>query len=215
MKSKIIIINSLVLIAVILNFVLLDPSRKKNEFKLELSNLVPNKVGSWKSRDIQISNYVIKAVNADSQVWKNYRDGNGNTTEVWVSFYEDQVKATAHNPNTCYNGQGWSTEKGKISLTINENDILGMTRVFLMKGNNKSLSYYFYIASGETAGTEFVKNLYKFYYGFVKQRSDLLFLRFSINLENGDVKQKEEKLRSFIKSFYPSFKKELPASFLS
>ena len=81
--------------------------------------------------------------------------------------------------------------------------------------NNKSLSYYFYIASGETAGTEFVKNLYKFYYGFVKQRSDLLFLRFSINVKNGDVNQKEEKLKSFIKSFYPSFRKELPASFFS
>jgi EpsI family protein len=215
MKTKIIIINSLILIAVILNFALLDPSRTKNEFKLELSDLVPNKIGSWQSQDIQIDNYVLKAISADSQVWKNYHDGNGNITEVWVSFYEDQIKATAHNPNTCYDGQGWSTEKGKVSVALSDDIMLEMTRIFLMKGENKYLSYYFYIASGEPAGTEFVKNLYKLYYGFVKQRSDLLFLRFSIDLKNGDVNEKEEKLKNFIKSFYFSFKKEMPANFFS
>ena len=73
--------------------------------------LVPKKYGVWAGRELPINKYVLKAVKADSQVWKHYCDGNGNNIEVWIAFYNDQVESTAHNPNTCFNGQGWATVK--------------------------------------------------------------------------------------------------------
>ena len=84
-----------------------------------------------------------------------------------------------------------------------------------MKGNVKSQSYYCYVVSGKSAGTEFKKYIYKFYYGLLKKRSDLLFLRFSAGLADENLQHREKILRGFIKNFFPLLIKELPVSFFS
>lgn len=214
-SNKLKILNVLLLTAIIINIAAYYSLGKEEKFNFDLNKMVPKKNGIWQSRDLPIGEYVLKGVNADSQVWRHYYDSNGNTIEIWIAFYKNQVKSTAHNPNTCYDGQGWVTEKRKESLILDDDRRLNMTRMFLRKDNNRSLCYYWYVPAGENAGTEFTKNLYKFYYGLLKNRRDLLFLRFSLDITDLDIEYKDKLIRSFIKSFFPLLIKELPASYFS
>ena len=99
------------------------------------------------------------------------------------------------------------------SVNVPGRMMLRMTRVQLMKGNEKRKSYYWYMPGGRISDTEFKKNLFKFYYGLLKKGRDLLFLRFSMSSTNGDLCSQEELIKNLIKSFYPLLKSELPTSY--
>lgn len=215
MRKKLIILNAILLIGSIINIGAHYSLGNEKKLNLELSELIPQKIGVWESKDIPISDYILKGVGADSQIWKHFYDGKGNTVELWMAYYKDQSKSTAHNPNTCYNGQGWATEKKIDKLEFNDGDSIDMTQIYLTKDNNTNLSYYWYIIAGEMAGTEFKKNLYKFYFGFLKNRRDLLFLRFSINIRGQEIRDQDKIIKNFILSFFPIMKNKLPATFFN
>lgn len=214
-RTKFYVLNSILIVAIIINVGMYFWLSKQKTFDFDLKTLIPKQNGIWQSKDIPISDYLIKGVAADSEVWRHYYDTDGNKVQVWMAFYKDQVKSTAHNPNTCYSGQGWATEKRKDSLVLDDGKTLNMSRIFLMKGDQKSLSYYWYMSAGQNAGTEFAKNIYKFYHGLFKNRRDLLFLRFSIDVYDNDVNHAENTLKSFIRTFYPVLKSNFPASYSS
>ena len=213
-KKNIIVINTVLLLALFINFA--EPYLFGREviFNFNLQDIVPEKIGYWESKELPISDYILKAVDADSQIWKHYYDGNGNKIEVWIAFYKDQLKSTAHNPNTCYNGQGWATKKIRKSLMLYDGEALKLSKMVLTKDNDESLSYYWYMPAGKNAGNEFTKNLYKLYYGIIKKRRDLMFLRFSVDIESS-LHSKEELLEKFIKTFFSALKQRFPESYFS
>ena len=212
--NRVKILNIILVVGIIINIILASCVEHRKTFDLDLKSLILKKDVTWQSEDCVISDYLINAVGTDSEVWRHYYDENGNILEVWAAFYKDQTKSTAHNPNTCYDGQGWSTEKRTGFLILDDGRKLNISRMILEKGNEKRLTYYWYVAAGQYAGSEFTKNLYKFVYGFLKNRSDLLFIRISTDVSDNGIQRKEDLLRSFIKSFLPTLESRLPASYL-
>jgi EpsI family protein len=207
-------LNALLVLAIAVNSIMFFRLRQQHEFDLNVEMLIPKNYGVWRSKNMPISEYVIKGVDADSEVWRLYYDEKGNWVEVWMAFYRDQVKSTAHNPNTCYSGQGWVTEKSRHSISLDDGRTLDMTRIFLTKGDQKSVSYYWYMSAGKNAGTELAKNMYKFYYGLVRNRRDLLFMRFSTDVSENDVDRAEKALKGFIKTFYPLLDERFPPGYV-
>ena len=211
--SKFKILNGTLLIAVIINCAMYFWLSKQETFDFDLKSLIPKQNGIWESRDIPISDYLLEGVGADSEVWREYYNTSGATIEVWMAFYKEQVRSTAHNPNTCYSGQGWATEKRRETLALPGGETLNVSRMFLVRGDRKSLSYYWYMSAGKNAGTEFTKNVYKFYYGLLKNRRDLLFLRFSTDIIKNDARRAEVILKGFIRDFLPILEKRFPEGY--
>lgn len=183
-------------------------------YSIAIESIMPRNIGSWDSRGIEISEYLKKGVGSDSEAWRDYFNSSGDKINVWISYYNNQITSTAHNPNTCFNGQGWATEKFEVPIVINGSFPRNISNIVLNKDDQKMIVYYWYIAGGHIAKNEFKKNLYKFYYGLTKNRRDLLFLRFSISLSQDKSINPEKVLKTFVEEFYEEFAKSLPSGFL-
>jgi len=215
MMTNLRILNLILLFAISVNIMIYFALKKEAEFDFDLGKMVPKRNGVWVSKEIPINDYLREGVKADSALWRSYHDGNGNVIEVWVLFYKDQSRSNAHNPITCFDGAGWSTEKDKDTITLKDGATMRMMKIFVTKDYKKKLSYYWYMPAGQIADSEFKQNIYKFYYGLLKSRRDLLFLSFSIDASNKDIRSQENVIKGFIQSFYPSLKNEFPPSYFN
>jgi EpsI family protein len=215
MTRKFKVLNLILLVAIAMNIGIYYLMRKGTEFNLDLEKVTPKSNELWSSKELPISDYIREGVKADSAISRSYFDGNGNMIEVWMAFYKDQLRSTAHNPNTCLDGAGWSTEKYKDFIILQDGTTLKMAKIYLTKGNENRVVYYWYMAAGQIADTELKQNVFKFYYGLLKSRRDLLFLRFSVDGSAGDIRSQEEVIKGFIKSFYPLLKGQLPNSYFN
>jgi EpsI family protein len=213
MTRKFKILNLVLLIAIALNFGIYYLMRRVIGFNLDLGKVVPETYERWSSKELFISEDVQKALKADSVISRSYSDSNGNRIEVWMTFYKDQLRSTVHNPNTCLDGAGWSTKRYGDFLVLQDGTTLKMTKIYLAKGNENRVVYYWYMQAGQVADTELKQNVFKFYYGLVKSRRDLLFLRFSVDGPAGNISSQEEVIKKFIKFFYPLLRKELPTGY--
>lgn len=213
MTGKFKVLNFVLLVAIALNIGIYYLMKRGTDINFDLEKVVPKANELWSSKELPISEYIREGIKADSAISRSYFNAKGNMIEVWMAFYKDQLRSTAHNPNTCLDGAGWSTEKYRDSVVLQEGTTLKMTKIYLTKGNENRVVYYWYMPAGQIADTELKKNVFKFYYGLLKSRRDLLFLRFSVDGAAGDIHSQEEVIKSFIKFFYPLFKKELPTSY--
>ena len=181
MTHKFKVLNLILLVAIAMNIGIYYLMRKGQNLIFDLEKIVPKTNEMWSSKELPISDYIREGVKADSAISRSYFDGNGNMVEVWMAFYKDQLRSTAHNPNTCLDGAGWSTEKYKDFIILQDGTTLKMAKIYLTKGNENRVVYYWYMAAGQIADTELKQNVFKFYYGLLKNRRDLLFLRFSVD----------------------------------
>jgi len=213
LEKKIKILSLLILVAIPIDYFFCQPSAIR-QFNLNIPQLLPSTINGWESRDLPISEELLGGVGSDSEVWRRYVKPGQKEVDLWLSFYGNQIIATAHNPGSCYNAQGWTTEKLKDSVVLPSGETLNMTKVILRKGPEQGVSFYWYLTSGRVAETEFKKNINKFIYGITENRADLLFFRVSRYHFSTDMTTNEIELKEFIKTFYPQFINNLPERFL-
>ena len=82
---------------------------------------IPYTINGMKGVDIPLEKSVIKELDPDVFVFRNYTSKNGRVLNVYIGYYGTQKGGRSnHSPEGCYPGAGWSILKESKVIVINK-----------------------------------------------------------------------------------------------
>jgi EpsI family protein len=175
---------------------------KKNLDKL------PYTIGRMSGVDIPLEESVIKELDPDVYVYRNYTSTDGRIINVYIGYYGTQKGGrSAHNPEGCYPGAGWSILGESMTYVpvklggVKRNMTLNTLQV--KRGDVNQLVYHWYQTERDTVIVNGVQqNINRFKNRLLNNRDDGAFIR--ISEDNGDSEGKTKKdIEEFIRQLFP------------
>ena len=109
-------------------------------------------------------------------------------------------------------GAGWNlTKTKKSSITIQNNQNIIFNDVFLQKGKEKKIMYYWFQGRGRFISSEYMQKFYLIIDSMTKHRTDEAFIRLLSPVINNDENKTRKNLTDFSKLLIPILQKYLPS----
>ena len=175
---------------------------KKNLDKL------PYTIGGMSGVDIPMEESVIKELDPDVYVYRNYASIDARIINVYIGYYGTQKGGrTPHNPEGCYPGAGWSILKESVSIVPidqdgSKKDIM-LNTLQVKRGDVNQLVYHWYQTGRDTVIVNGVQqNINRFRNRLLHNRDDGAFIRISEDNGDNEVKTKKD-IEDFIRQLFP------------
>jgi EpsI family protein len=182
---------------------------KKNLDKL------PYTIGGMSGVDIPLEESVIKELDPDVYVFRNYASTDGRIINVYIGYYGTQKGGrSAHDPEGCYPGAGWSILKENITnVHVDQNgsqkDIM-LNTLHVKRGDVNQLVYHWYQSERDTVIVNgFQQNINRFKNRLMHDRNDGAFIRISEDNGDNEVKTKKD-IEDFIRQLFPLVVQDWP-----
>ncbi len=182
---------------------------KKNLDKL------PYTIDGMQGVDIPLEGSVIRELNTDVYLYRNYMSKNGRVLNVYIGYYGTQKGGRSnHNPEGCYPGAGWSIlQEGETNIAIEhggvKNDVV-LNTIQVKKGDEKQLVYHWYQTQKSMVIRNGVQqNMNRFKNRLLYNRDDGAFIRISEDMGNNYFESKKD-IENFIKLLFPLLNKYWP-----
>ena len=100
----------------------------------------------WTGVDIELSDDVFEAVDADTIVNREYRNALGNLISLHMPFFKDHRRPfTPHNPRNCYKGAGFEIiEDNGRAIPIDDNTTIHVRILTLERGTEHAQVLFWY-----------------------------------------------------------------------
>ncbi len=169
---------------------------------------LPRIINKMYSVDIPIDEAVLKELDPDVYIYRNYLSDEGRTINVYIGYYGTRKGGrSSHNPDACYPGSGWaiiSENKATVPVengTRRKGIVVNTFRV--AKGGEQQLVYHWYQTDRSTVtATGIQQNLNRFKNRLLHNRDDGAFIRVSTVMLNNYLQAKKD-IESFIGQLYP------------
>lgn len=175
---------------------------KKNLDKL------PYTIGEMRGVDVPLEESVVKELDTDVYVSRNYISADGRVLNVYIGYYGTQKGGRSkHSPEGCYPGAGWSILKeSKANMVIEQNgskkDIM-LNTLQVKRGDDHQLVYHWYQSDRDTIAINGVQqNINRFKNRLMNNRDDGAFIRVSGDTNNNFGTTKED-IENFIQHLFP------------
>jgi len=176
---------------------------------------LPHEIGNFMGIDIKMDDAVVKELNTDVYVFREYVDDKGEKITLYIGYYGTKKGGrTGHNPGGCYPGSGWAIlDNTKVEVPVSPN---GNERMILLnalqvkKGVIREKVYHWYQSNGDeilSSGIE--KNLYRFISKIIYNRNDGAFISVSAPVTQS-LSYTENRIQTFIKEIFPLIVKHWP-----
>ena len=182
---------------------------KKNLDKL------PHTIDGMQGVDVPLEESVVKELDTDIYLYRNYMSKDGRIINVYIGYYGTQKGGrSAHNPEGCYPGAGWSIlQEGEADIAIEhggvKNDVV-LNTIQVKKGDEKQLVYYWYQTQKSMVIRNGVQqNMNRFMNRLLYNRDDGAFIRISEDMGNNYFGSKKD-IENFIKLLFPLLNKYWP-----
>ena len=185
----------------------------------------PLEIGSWKGREIGLSQDVVFAVGADDYMMRTYipKSNESGTfslpVNLYVGYYETQRKGkTYHSPQNCLPGGGWQIT-GLSQVEIEAPDWVLMSggtgqtvvinKALIEKGLEKQLVLYWYQDRGRTVASEYWAKIFLVFDAMTRNRTDGSLVRVMAPVRISEEDTLRE-LVEFSRAMFPYLKGYLP-----
>ncbi len=170
------------------------PERKQfSEFPLVLNG--------WTGSVGILEQIYIDALKLNDYAMIDYLSVDGALINFYAAHYNSQRKgSSAHSPRSCIPGGGWrivSLENHLIPGASISGVPLVVNRLFIEKGENKQLVYYWFQQRGRIITNEYLMKWYLFWDSITKSRTDGALIRLTTALSTGqDITVADKRLEA-------------------
>ena len=176
----------------------------------------PLKIGDWYGERIMLERTIVDAIRVDDFVSANYRRlWDDAPVNLLVTYYENQRKgASAHSPQSCLPGGGWSIEAIEpytVQNVFPDGSGLKVNRAIISKGGARQLVYYWFQQRDRILTNEYLVKYFLFWDAVTRNRTDGALVRFMTHLPDGeDVHSADERVGEFLRTMLPELAGYLP-----
>ena len=175
---------------------------KKNLDKL------PYTIGGMSGVDVPLGESVLKELYPDVYVFRNYISADGRTINLYIGYYGTQKGGrSAHIPEGCYPGAGWSILKESVrDVPVEEVRIkrdIRLNTLQVKRGDTRQLVYYWYQTQRDTVIVNGIQqNFNRFKSRILHNRNDGAFIRVSEDIGYVENDTNED-IENFIRQLFP------------
>ena len=175
----------------------------------------PDKLGDWEGGKQKLQAQILESLKSDDYIISDYRNINGDMVNFYVAYYANQeAGSAAHSPRACIPGGGWKINDLQ-TIDVPEISMAGQpllaNRLLIKKGDYGQLVYYWFQQRDRIITNEYLVKWYLFWDALTKNRTDGALVRISTPVGTGeDVKNADERLRSFAAQVQPLMDKYIP-----
>jgi EpsI family protein len=201
------------LLLVAIFFVFRAPQGKTMPLQQDIETFEPQ-LGEWQGGPHKpYTQNILDVLRVDSYVNRVYRNPDGDWISLYVGYFADQKEGeTIHSPRNCMPGAGWNfTQTEPVTFNIESDPPLTFTalRSILVKGEERTLTYYWYQSRGRFLTNEYWHKIYLVLDAIRYNRTDGALVRVLAPLpEEGDIDHIDAQVREFIKRFTPILQQE-------
>jgi len=174
----------------------------------------PMKIGDWQGKREYISQEILNGLWADDYVTARYfKDGSPNMMYLLIPFYNYQItNHTAHAPQACILGGGFSLVKSKTHLIrVSPGREIKIMTMILTKGDTRLLGSYFFLQKGRVITSPWMNKFYLIWDGITKQRTDGALVRAEMTVASGkSMEEAYDELEEFITKLWPILPDYIP-----
>ena len=131
-----------------------------------------------------------------------------------IPFYNYQVtNHTAHAPQACILGGGFSVSKSKEHrIRVNHDREIKIMTMILKKGNVRMLGSYFFLQKGRVITSPWMNKFYLIWDGILKQRTDGALVRAEMTVApDQSMEEAYAQLEEFITKLWPILPDYIPS----
>ena len=133
---------------------------------------------------------------------------------LFVAYFKTQRTGKApHSPKNCLPGSGWEPSREDY-LTIGipgTNESIEVNRYVVAKGEEKSLSLYWYQSRSRVVASEYKAKFWTIADAIRYNRSDTALVRVIVPVQGNDEAGAERTAVEFVQSLFPPLSKHLPS----
>jgi len=166
----------------------------------------PLRIGEWQGTPQMMEQQFIDVLHFSDYIMMNYQNPQGQDVDFYVAYYESQRKGeTAHSPETCLSGSGWTFEQsGRAVFPLNNGQIMKTNRAFISKSGMKQLTYFWFPQRDRILTSLVQVKLYSFWDALTRQRTDGALVRIITPIyPNEEEMDAEARLQGFTKQVVP------------
>ena len=174
--------------------------------------------GGWTGRSDRLERDVIATLALDDYLLMNFNRPNEPWVNLYSAYYESQSSGeSSHSPRTCIPGGGWKIESiADAPVRLDPIDGSGprtlmVNRVFIQKGDQRQLVYYWFDQRGRNLTNELAVKWYIFRDSIAHKRSDGALLRLVTAVPPGeDIAAADRRLTEFLNAASPRLRAHVP-----
>lgn len=176
---------------------------------------LPTQLGNWKMvQQGVMEKEILDVLRADDYVTRWYAKNPQTVASLFVAFFKSQRAGQApHSPKNCLPGAGWIwTVSDQVPVTIPEtNRTILINRYIVQKGDQKSLSLYWYQSRDRVVASEYKAKVYVVADALRYNRTDTAIVRVDVPITNGDNEAATRTGEDFVRALFTTLRSFLPA----
>jgi exosortase D (VPLPA-CTERM-specific) len=175
----------------------------------------PMRLGAWLGHRESLEGIYLDQLKLDDYLLADYVDDEGQTINLYMSYYNSQRKGDAvHSPRACLPGGGWQLrdfdQRNLRDLKINGRQ-LRVNRTMIELGNQRQLVYYWFEQRGRIVTNEFAVKWYLFWDAVTRHRTDGALVRIITSLPPGGSEAgADRRLTEFAARIAPDLPRYIP-----
>jgi exosortase D (VPLPA-CTERM-specific) len=175
----------------------------------------PLEVAEWNGNRESMEQKFLGALHLNDYVIVDYMNGDRKQVNFYTAYYETQRKGKSiHSPASCMPGSGWEFRKAgrkNIPVQYNGGDSMPVNRAYMVKGEQRQLSYYWFPQRDRILTNAYQLKLYNFWDALTRQRTDGALVRLITPVyEDEELVNAEERLIAFTRDIVPVLDEFLP-----
>lgn len=174
---------------------------------------VPLSLGSWQFvNEGVIDKETQEVLQADDTLIRSYSKDGKVAANLFVAAFRSQRTGKApHSPKNCLPGSGWlPLDDREISVNIPGEDPIPVNRYVIVRGDNRSLVYYWYQSRGRAVADEFKAKFWVMADAIRYNRTDTALIRVIVPIVDKNEQAAEQQAVDFVQSFYGTLLGYLP-----
>jgi EpsI family protein len=174
----------------------------------------PKTLGDWRTTQVGVVDQdTLNVLRADDTMSRDYASGYG-IVNLWIAYFQTQrTGQSPHSPKNCLPGAGWSqVSAGDLDVRIPAtNETIRINRYEVSKGQEKSLTLYWYQSQRRVVANELDAKLWLVADSVRLHRSDTSVVKIVVPIFHDQEKRAEETGVKFVETVYPALRSFLPS----
>jgi EpsI family protein len=175
----------------------------------------PRTVGPWQLEQEGVIDAEEQAVlRADDTMIRSYADrSTGRGANLYIAAFRSQRDGkTPHSPKNCLPGNGWTPlEAYEETIDVGAATPISVNRYVVQHGDARSLVLYWYQSRDRAVASEYKAKFWVVADAIRLNRTDTALVRVIVPIANKDSARAESVAIDFVRTFYPTIRKFLPA----
>lgn len=175
----------------------------------------PTQVGNWTMvQEGTVEKEVMDVLKADDVMTRVYEaPSHPEGANLFVAFFRSQrTGKTPHSPKNCLPGSGWSPlVSDEVTINLGYAPAIRVNRYVVAREDARSLVLYWYQSRDRVVANEFRAKFYTVADAIRYNRTDTALVRVVVPMTGNDTAAATRTAEEFVKAFYSTLRRCLPA----